>query len=212
MTNRIVINLTAVTIAALALFIMPRLSSGVGLPLIIIAALIVGIFVLVRWHARHTAYRCPACNQVFDVSAWTDFMSPHLGGQKMLQCPYCRTSAWCLEVDRGEIFDHPHVTPSHLRPSQPAGTSLYIQIAVILALYIVLWIITISAPTMTDETILERVKIPLAAGILALLHFVFCLYALRRRYRSRIYLLVTIFVGAFIALAIWIQHSRLLQI
>ena len=211
MTNRIVINLTAVIIAALALFILPRLSTGIVWPLIIIAALIIGICFLVRWHARHTAYQCPACDQAFGVSAWTDFMSPHLGGQKMLQCPHCRTSAWCLEVDRDEIPDHPHVTPPHLGVSQPARTSLYIQIAIILALYSVLWIITLSAPAPAEATVLERFKIPLAAGILALLHFVFSLYALWHRYRSRIYLLVTIFVGAFIALAIWIQYSRILR-
>ena len=36
------------------------------------------LFLLVRWHAKSTAYRCPACRYEFEISVLTDFASPQL--------------------------------------------------------------------------------------------------------------------------------------
>lgn len=55
------------------------------------------LFLLVRWHARNFAYRCLKCGHEFEISAFTDFISPHgpgkRGGWKYLRCPKCHQSS-----------------------------------------------------------------------------------------------------------------------
>ena len=56
--------------------------------------LVVGsLFLLVRWHAKNFAYCCPKCGYEFEISIFTDFISPHgpskSGGWKYLKCPKC---------------------------------------------------------------------------------------------------------------------------
>jgi DNA-directed RNA polymerase subunit RPC12/RpoP len=70
----------------------------IGLIIIVIA---VGIlFLLVRWHARNFAYRCPECGQEFEISTFTDFISPHGGGKKYLRCPRCQKRSWANEMEK----------------------------------------------------------------------------------------------------------------
>ena len=52
------------------------------------------LFLLVRWHAKSTAYRCPACRYEFDISVLTNFASPQLPGKKYLKCPQCGKRNW----------------------------------------------------------------------------------------------------------------------
>jgi DNA-directed RNA polymerase subunit RPC12/RpoP len=58
---------------------------------IVLAA--VGLVILVSWHAKATAYRCPSCGYEFEIFILTDFLSPHgvdgEGGWKYLNCPNC---------------------------------------------------------------------------------------------------------------------------
>ncbi len=57
-----------------------------------------GLLLLVTWHARAFAYRCPSCGRRFEVSALVDLVSPqgvgrdehgHAVGWKLLRCPDC---------------------------------------------------------------------------------------------------------------------------
>ncbi|MFZ5981606.1 MAG: hypothetical protein ACOYVF_13340 [Candidatus Zixiibacteriota bacterium] len=68
---------------------------------VVIVALI--LFFLVRWHARHTAYECPACGHRFIVTAWRDFISPHYPNKKRLRCPACQKKSWCPEIPRDRL-------------------------------------------------------------------------------------------------------------
>jgi DNA-directed RNA polymerase subunit RPC12/RpoP len=52
------------------------------------------LFLLVRWHARSTAYRCPVCGNEFEISTLTDLASPHAFGKKYLKCPRCGNRRW----------------------------------------------------------------------------------------------------------------------
>jgi hypothetical protein len=52
------------------------------------------LFLLVRWHANTTAYRCPACDWEYEISVFTDFISPHFPNKKYLKCPHCRKIGW----------------------------------------------------------------------------------------------------------------------
>jgi len=52
------------------------------------------LFLLVRWHANITAYRCPKCGCEFEISFFTDFISPHFPNKKYLKCPRCGEKSW----------------------------------------------------------------------------------------------------------------------
>jgi len=53
------------------------------------------LFLLVRWHAGSTAYRCPACEHEFEISVFTDLVSPHvLPDKKYLKCSQCGKRNW----------------------------------------------------------------------------------------------------------------------
>jgi DNA-directed RNA polymerase subunit RPC12/RpoP len=59
------------------------------------AAVATGILaVLVRWHAASTGYRCPNCGEDFAISAWADFLTPHMLTTKYVKCPACAKRAW----------------------------------------------------------------------------------------------------------------------
>jgi transcription elongation factor Elf1 len=54
----------------------------------------VGGVLLVFWHAKSTAYYCPRCGFMFEISVLADFLSPHgvskKGAWKYLKCPNCQ--------------------------------------------------------------------------------------------------------------------------
>ncbi len=81
-----------------AFLLLPR--GGVGALVWVVIAL-GGLFLLVRWHSKSTAYRCANCGHEFEISLLTDLISPHgigNGGWKYLKCPHCsqRTRAEVL--------------------------------------------------------------------------------------------------------------------
>lgn len=55
---------------------------------------LVGMVLLVNWHKQKTAYRCPSCGHVYEISFLTDLIAPHGvnkdGGWLLLRCPNCR--------------------------------------------------------------------------------------------------------------------------
>ena len=62
--------------------------------LVVVLAAVVVLLLFVRWHARTFAYRCRNCDNEFEISVLTDFVSPHgIGlkgdGWKLLRCPRC---------------------------------------------------------------------------------------------------------------------------
>ena len=70
--------------------------------------LVVGsLFLLVRWHAKKFAYRCPKCGHEFEISIFTDFISPHgpsiSGGWKYLKCPKCHERSRATVIKKVKI-------------------------------------------------------------------------------------------------------------
>lgn len=53
-----------------------------------------GMFLLITWHARNFAYRCPACHHEFEISVLRDLISPNGTRSKYLQCPGCHRRVW----------------------------------------------------------------------------------------------------------------------
>lgn len=54
---------------------------------------ILGLVLLVNWHKKSTAYRCPACGHEYTISFLADLAAPHgvdrQGGWLLLKCSKC---------------------------------------------------------------------------------------------------------------------------
>ena len=83
------------TLVRIAALIMAMVAGFVIEPWLGVAATVIGLALLVRWHARAFACRCPHCGHVFMIPAWLDLASPHgvrrhdgrWAGWKLLRCP-----------------------------------------------------------------------------------------------------------------------------
>jgi hypothetical protein len=62
-----------------------------------------GLALLVVWHTKNFAYRCPRCDKVFEVSAIEEFLGPTGINAKYLKCPKCGKRAW---VEMLRIQEH----------------------------------------------------------------------------------------------------------
>ena len=58
------------------------------------------LLLLVRWHARRTAYRCAACGQTFAIPMLADLASMHCLRRKYLRCPACGERTWAAVLWR----------------------------------------------------------------------------------------------------------------
>lgn len=209
MRSGVRVGLAVIIIFILAFFVVPRLTPANWASLVITLLFLAIMSLLVYRHARTTGYHCPACGHEYAVSAWVDFLSPHGFGRKLLRCPRCRLASWCNEIDRTAISPATE-TEVPVPDVPPAGPGwLYFQVAVIVALYALLWGFTLYRwPAFADASSIGRIlKIPLAAGILLVLHGIFCLFAARHGYKSRVYPAITVFIAAFILLALWMQWT-----
>jgi DNA-directed RNA polymerase subunit RPC12/RpoP len=52
------------------------------------------IYLIVRWHHRNTAYRCPACGNEFEIGFFQDLLAPHAFTKYNLVCPRCSERNW----------------------------------------------------------------------------------------------------------------------
>jgi DNA-directed RNA polymerase subunit RPC12/RpoP len=92
-----------VAISAGAFLLLPRESIGVLAWVLIVAG---GLYLLVRRHAKSTAYRCTNCGHEFEISLLTDLISPHgpgKGGWKYLKCPRCGRRIRAKELMKEQI-------------------------------------------------------------------------------------------------------------
>lgn len=86
---------------------------------ILLILLIIGLFILVKWHARTFAYRCSRCGHKFEISAFVDFISPHgpgSDGWKYLRCPKCKKMSKAIII-RKQISKTGNFTNSYLENS-----------------------------------------------------------------------------------------------
>ena len=69
-------------------------------PALVIAGAAAVLILLVRWHAANTGYRCADCGHEFAISAWADFLSPHMLTTKYVKCPHCGRRSWMAALVR----------------------------------------------------------------------------------------------------------------
>jgi len=202
-------GIIAVIFMMLAVLVLPHLSGWSGWPFVLLVVVAFVFTILIHAHARSVGYLCPACGHAFAISAGTDFLSPHFVG-KLLRCPRCGEVSWCNEVNRNQVAETA-AGEMPLKTAIPSGGSLYLQIGLVIAVYAGLWFYTFSSlPSVGGAVALEAVfRIPVAAVLLILLHFLFCHFAARQGYRGLIYPIMTLFVLAFLGLTFWMQSINL---
>jgi DNA-directed RNA polymerase subunit RPC12/RpoP len=75
--------------------------------IVLLVALVIGLLLLVGWHARAFAYRCRNCGHEFAISLLTDLVSPHGpgrgGGWKFLRCPRCGRWTRAFVIRKSEM-------------------------------------------------------------------------------------------------------------
>jgi len=202
----IYIILFLAVIIASAIFIIP-ISMPAGL-IIWIFIISVGAYLLIRWHSKNTVFICPKCDYKFTITTTKDFLSPHFFDKKLLRCPHCGESSWCKNISaksiRLDISSAKRYNGSKVKPTK----SLYIQMGIVLFIYLILWANAVYLYTKLPDTIPTHFDIarkpdawgaksslfflPLSATIFPLLHTLFCLYAAKEGYKSLIYPTITI--------------------
>ena len=94
------------TVIIICLFIAGIMTGTIFLsPLWLLVLIGVGLFLLVSWHAKYTAYICPKCGYTFMISTSKDFLSPHMVDKKLLRCPKCDESCWCKAISVKSVKD-----------------------------------------------------------------------------------------------------------
>ena len=180
-----------------------------------VVAVAAGLVWLVRWHAKNTAYLCLKCDHTFTIAPLRDFLSPQLSQKKLLRCLRCGESSWCREIGRSEmnVTNAEKIGETAARKAPKPVKSLYVQFAVVLILYLILWVEigTIYAklpPNVLTYPLIGGIfgwgnrsaifTLPILAAMLPLLHGLFCLYAAGQGYRSMVYPIFTAIVGVAI--------------
>ncbi len=185
-----------------------------------------GLYLLVRWHAKNTAYICPKCNHTFAISTLRDFLSPHMIEKKLLRCPECGESSWCKAVSIKTVKGRICRVEGKKIVSTPAK-SLYLQIGIVLLVYLILWVYTLFIYSQLPQTIPTHFDLslnpdawrpkssililPVIAVIFPLFQGIFGLYAARQGYKSLIYYLLTGINLSCLLIFLGIQYLTLLK-
>jgi len=186
-----------------------------------------GLYLLVRWHAKTTAYICPNCEHTFAVSTLTDLLSPHTINKKVLRCPSCGESSWCkavsIEAVKEKIEKVEEIKELKVEPQK----LLYFQIGIVILAYAILWIFTLYVYPKLPEIIpthfnlgfkpdawgpkLSFLFLPIFAAIFPLTHVLFCFYAAKRGYKSIIYGFITGLYVLILLLLMGIEYLTLVK-
>ena len=218
MTIYIILYL-AIMIASAILIIPISMPRGLIIWIFIIS---IGTYLIIRWHAKNTAFICPKCNHKFTISTTKDFLSPHFFDKKLLRCPDCGESSWCKAISAKSIqLDITREERYEVSKAKPTK-SLYIQMGVVLFLYLILWCNALYLYNKLPDTIPTHFDIagkpdawgaksslfllPLSATIFPLLHGLFCLYAAKEGYKSLIYPVITLVFIITLLIFIGIQY------
>lgn len=95
MGKRILLGLSILLMAGGFIILVYRSTLGV-------LAVLTGLGLLVYWHAVSYSWQCSKCNDIFNITVLTDFISPHGFGKKYVKCPKCQKRVWAYEIKRME--------------------------------------------------------------------------------------------------------------
>ena len=216
----IYIILFIAVIIASSIIILP-ISMPIGL-IIWLFIISFGTYLLIRWHAKNTVFICPKCNHKFTITTAKDFLSPNFFDKKLLRCPNCGESSWCKAISAESIQLDMSSAERYEQPKIKLTKSLYIQMGIVLFLYLILWGNALYLYKKLPDTIPTHFDIsgkpdtwgnksslfllPITATIFPLLHILFCLYAAKEGYKSLVYPTITIVFIITLLIFIGIQY------
>jgi DNA-directed RNA polymerase subunit RPC12/RpoP len=70
---------------------------------LLIGIALIGLYLLVDWHAKNSAYICKNCGHKFTLTTGEDFVSPQGLNAKYARCPQCRQRTWAQVISRLEM-------------------------------------------------------------------------------------------------------------
>lgn len=156
-----------------------------------VVVLLAAAAALVRWHARHTAYRCPECSAAFAIDALTFARTPHVGDRKLLPCPGCGVGRWCVAEPRAA--EH---RPLSAEPAAGWDRRPLTQLRIVLLSCLAPWLASLAVLLIAGPPPLAWSALPLVAlGMSAAMIPVYR-YAARHRLRSGAYLVVAVLITA----------------
>jgi len=186
-----------------------------------------GLYLLVRWHAKNTAYICPKCNHTFSISTLTDFLSPNMIDKKLLRCPECGESSACKAVSINALKGEISKVEEKKEVKAKSAKSVYLQIGIVLLLYLILWAYTFYIysklphiiPTHFDLSLKPDdwgpkssiLILPLIAAIFPVFQGMLCFYAENQGYKSAVYYFLTGVNIFCLLIFLGIQYMTLLK-
>ena len=174
---------------------------------------------LIKWHSKAFVYQCNFCRAIFEVSPMGDALSPHMMDTKLLRCPKCGHSDWFKGMEREGVKTE--ILPVGYRGSIKieVDRTLYWQIALVLSVYLILWLHTISyylklpdfIPMKSNRLITMQNKVnllllPIVAGIFPLIELFICRHAIKEGLKSKIYWFITALFLLILLLFCGIQY------
>ena len=149
-------------------------------PLVLVYLAIV-IFLVFRHFYESTLYECPNCRHVFRPELSDFVLAPHQTYYKLLTCPNCGSVEWCpIKYYRGEelkikLKPIREEVKTNLKPLLVFTTLVYLLSAI-------------------PATLHRNFALLIPITLIYLLYFTVIVYAIRKDYRSQIFIAMTFFI------------------
>jgi hypothetical protein len=137
---------------------------------------------------------------------------------KLLRCPKCGRSGWFYGKERSSVTSEIIPADSAVHPPLETDRTLYWQIAIILFLYLGLWLYTLTYYFQMPELIAIKsnslismqdknnlLLLPLIAGIFPVIELFTCRHAINEGLKSKIYWFITSLFAIILILFCGIQ-------
>jgi DNA-directed RNA polymerase subunit RPC12/RpoP len=62
--------------------------------------IILGLILVIRWNTRSFSYQCVKCGHKFDISAWTNAITPGGYYKLFIKCPKCHQRTKAALIDK----------------------------------------------------------------------------------------------------------------
>jgi hypothetical protein len=170
--------------------------------------------------SRQIACQCAQCNRFFALSAISNIMAIKGLDTRLVRCPACGQSGYDRNFPRkgvqAEIIEPGQIKP----PEDENWMGFYIQVSVVLIIYlafvvmfIFLWRTTEGFLNLSPQWLLD-----IQGGILAKLTAISALYALylaifisaiRQRYKTGMYTVLTVIISTIFLIVLIIEYSHI---
>ncbi|HBC47438.1 MAG TPA: hypothetical protein DEO84_07280 [candidate division Zixibacteria bacterium] len=190
------------------------------LPAIAILEFGIVVYGIFWWLARKTVYQCEHCNRYFALSPISNIMAIKGFDTRLVRCPACGQSNYDKSFPRKEVQAE-IIEPGQVKPSEDENwRGFYIQLAVVSIIYLIfvvmfifLWRTTEGFLNLSSQFLLD-----IQGGIFAKLTAISALYALylaifiaaiRHRYKTGMYTVLTVIISMVFLIVLIIEYSHI---